>query len=54
MALEVKNHLDHHVSVQNRTHQKKQEHRIKWVEKHMVQSLSDSRKRRQLPSALQI
>lgn len=37
---EVKNRLDYHISVQNMTRQKEQEHMINWVEKNVVQSIS--------------
>nr|KAF6412747.1 ATP synthase peripheral stalk-membrane subunit b [Molossus molossus] len=37
---EVKNRLDYHISVQNMMRRKEQEHMVKWVEKHVVQSIS--------------
>lgn len=42
---EVKNTLDHHISVQNVMWWKEQEHVIKWVETYQVQSISGEQKK---------
>ncbi|XP_075415447.1 ATP synthase peripheral stalk subunit b, mitochondrial [Tenrec ecaudatus] len=50
---EVKNRLDYHISVQNVTRRKEQEHMINWVEKSVVQSISAQQEKETIAKCIQ-